>query len=198
MRYDIAAARSKMVGRAPYRSPDGDRASKYATADKEPAIVFSEAGARVRYPRYSPSGDRLVFLVDRAGTRALMLAENGKAAELIPAGSAGLYHPRFVDEETLILGVEHAGELVTQLLDISTGRRSTLLRDPVGVYGAVPLPALPDTNSNTLRLLYASYRSDGNALFTATTDLPESEVPLTSPAEVATSTAEVETSPTEV
>ena len=167
VRYDIAAAGQQAAGRG--------------AAAGEPELVFSEAGTRVRYPRYSPSGDRLVFQVDRAGTRALMLLENGETVELIPAGTAGLYHPRFLDEDTLILGVEHDGELLTQLLDIPTGQRSTLLRDPVGVYGAVPLPTRQQADSSTLRLLYASYRSDGNALFSATTDIPEREPPVPAP-----------------
>ncbi|TVR91554.1 MAG: hypothetical protein EA428_05515 [Spirochaetaceae bacterium] len=110
------------------------------------------------------------------GTRALILLENGQASELIPAGTAGLYHPRFLDEDTLILGVEHDGELVAQLLDIPTGQRSTLLQDPVGVYGAVPLPAPPGSDRSTISVLYASYRSDGNALFRAAAALPDREV----------------------
>jgi len=161
------------------------RLVRYSTAaNNDPteavsSVVFSESGARVRYPRYSPSGDRLVFLVDRSGTRALVLVEKGEVTELIPAGSAGLYHPRFLDEDTLLLGAEQDGELVAQILDIPTGRRSTVLQDPVGVYGAVPLPPQPGARSagsgegGAIGVLYASYRSDGHAVFSATAALPD-------------------------
>lgn len=173
----------------PVLSPDGSSiaaiertGSRYRlvlvdAASGEITVLYDPPGASVFEPRFSPDGSSIAAVEVKTGRSALFMTDGeGRITYLTDHAQAGIYRPRFTDEGHLLFGSDMNGVLSLYRLDPFESRLFLVREDPVGVFGAEPVPG---------GMIYGTYRSSGYTLMFAEGDLTgiPADIPAADPAD---------------
>lgn len=133
-------------------------------------ILFDESELSLYEPTFHPTGDAVVAVATKAGRSALVMIDlEGSSHFLTPFYDLALYQPRFTQTGDLLFSADYEGALSLYQLEIGSGTIRRILRDSVGVIGALEAGEY---------LIYQSYRADGQLLLQAPLSTLESEVVL--------------------
>ncbi len=158
-------------------------------------VLFDRENTSVKYPVWSPGGDRIAFVANTAGEQDLLIAtihENedasgssgggpawrlGEIRNLTTTWDPPVYFPRFGSSERILFSSDSGPRTELYEANIASGELSRLLRDPVAAWGAVYADLSERDGSGDPKLIYGSYDTTGSSLWAARgTEEPIGEV----------------------
>ncbi|MFP4302120.1 MAG: hypothetical protein ACLFQZ_08850 [Spirochaetaceae bacterium] len=161
----------------------------------ESRVLFDQENTSVKYPVWSPGGERIAFVANTAGEQDLLIAavrrdeDPSGSSEGKPAWSLGeirnltsawdppVYFPRFSGPEAILFASDHGPRTELYEADLVSGELLRLLRDPVAAWGAVYADSSESGGPGGRRLIYGSYDTTGSSLWAAPS-APGTEEPI--------------------
>lgn len=152
------------------------------------AVLYEAPGVTVKYPRFSPDGERVAFVRNLAGEQDLIVAdvvsrepssESQDSASRLPEDVPPAWHlqsmrnitaswphpvylPRFVTSQEITFSSDPEATTELYLAHLGRGALFRLLQDPVAAWAALS-PASEDEPME--RVVYGSYSTTGTTLF---------------------------------
>ncbi|MFW6339111.1 MAG: hypothetical protein ACOC25_09285, partial [Alkalispirochaetaceae bacterium] len=151
----------------------------------ESRVLFDQENTSVKYPVWSPRGERIAFVANTAGEQDLLIAavrrdeDPSGSSEGKPAWSLGeirnlttawdppVYFPRFSGSEGILFASDPGPRTELYEADLASGELLRLLRDPVAAWGAVYAGSSESGGPRGRRLIYGSYDTTGSSLWAA-------------------------------
>lgn len=143
----------------------------------ETELIYGVPRGTLRHPVFSPTGDRLAFLLQAGGSQELLLADvvDGNGGEpwhlerirsLTGSWDAPVYMPRFASQEVILFSSDPGVGTEVFAADLASGEILHLLSDPVAAWGAIPA-SRTGGGSRPRELIYGSYTTTGTTLYLA-------------------------------
>lgn len=118
--------------------------------------LYEHPTGSVYQPSFSVNGESIVAVEIVSGRATLIIIDSfGKASALLPHSEAEYHNPRFIDENTIWFASDMEDRLALYEKDMQTDQVFRLLRDPIGIVGAIVWND---------QIIYSTYTASGYAL----------------------------------
>lgn len=143
--------------------PKNDRKKRLAIMDYDGANVqyLTDSASIVLAPRFSPTGDRVLYTSFETGFPRIYVLDVGKVQRRVLETQEGTmsFAPRFApDGQTVVFSLEQGGNTDIYTMDIATGRHSRLTSAP-------SIETAPSYSPDGSRVVFESDRSGTQQLY---------------------------------
>ncbi len=143
--------------------PKNDRRKRLAVMDYDGANLqyLTDSSAIVLAPRFSPSGDRVLYTSYESGFPRIYVLDIGKVTRRVLESSDGImsFAPRFApDGKTVVFSLSQGGNTDLYMMDINTGSRKRLTSAP-------SIETAPSYSPDGKQIVFESDRSGTQQLY---------------------------------